>query len=84
MERKRKEGVTDEAKNANKGVAQIYSEAYEGAEYDERKGLVVFQRYCHMYREGELEELVDEVDNLELVTSGFESGNFFIIVKVTS
>ena len=79
-----KEGVTDEAKNANKGVAQIYSEAYEGAEYDERKGLVVFQRYCHMYREGELEELVEEVDNLELVTSGFESGNFFIIVKVIS
>ena len=73
--------VTDEAKNANKGVAQIYSEAYEGAEYDERKGLVVFQRYCHMYREGELEELVDEVDNLEVVTSGFESGNFFLLLS---
>ena len=74
----------NEAQNARKGVAQIYSEAYEGAEYDERKGLVVFQRYCHLYREGELEELAAAVDNIELVTSGFESGNFFIIVKATS
>lgn len=74
----------NEAQNARKGVAQIYSEAYEGAEYDERKGLVVFQRYCHLYREGELEELAAAIDNIEVVTSGFESGNFFIIVKVVS
>ena len=74
----------NEAQNARKGVAQIYSEAYEGAEYDEMKGLVVFQRYCHLYREGELEELAAAVDNIEVVTSGFESGNFFIIVKVIS
>jgi len=76
--------TADEAQNASKGVAQIYSEAYESAEYDERKGLVVFQRYCHLYREGELEELAAGVENIELVTSGFESGNFFIIVKVIS
>jgi len=76
--------IVDGAQNASKGVAQIYSEAYEGTEYDERKGLVVFQRYCHLYREGELEELAADVDNIELVSSGFESGNFFIIVKVTT
>ena len=42
----------DETKKDNsdtKGVAQIYSEAYDGAEYDESKGLVVFQRYCHLF-----------------------------------
>lgn len=62
----------------------MYSEAYQGAEYDERKGLVVFQRYCHLYRKGELEELADEVENVELMESGYESGNYFVILRVTS
>lgn len=66
----------------NKGVAEMYSDAYDGAEYDESKGLVVFQRYCHMYKEGELEGLVSEIDSLEMVESGFESGNHFVILKV--
>lgn len=65
-----------------KGVAEMYSDAYEGAEYDERKGLVVFQRYCHMYKEGELEDLVSKIDSLEMVGSGFESGNHFVILRV--
>jgi alkylated DNA repair protein alkB family protein 8 len=66
-----------------KAVAEIYAEEYDGlAEYDERKGLVVFQRYCHMYREGELEELVSHIEALEVVDGGFESGNYFIIAKV--
>jgi alkylated DNA repair dioxygenase AlkB/SAM-dependent methyltransferase len=65
-----------------KGVAEMYSDAYDGAEYDERKGLVVFQRYCHMYKEGELEDLVSKIDSLEMVESGFESGNLFVILKV--
>ena len=60
----------------------MYAEAYCGAEFDERKGLVVFQRYCHLYRDGELQELAGEIDNVELVESGFESGNYFIILKV--
>ncbi len=63
-------------------VAEMYSEAYDGAEYDDRKGLVVFQRYCHMYKEGELESLVAEIDNLEVLERGFETGNHFVIFKV--
>jgi len=68
--------------NGCKGAAEMYSDAYDGAEYDERKGLVVFQRYCHMYKEGELENLVSKIDSLEIVDSGFESGNHFVILKV--
>ena len=75
-------------KNTNdkecKGVAEMYSDAYDGAEYDERKGLVVFQRYCHMYKEGELEDIVSKIDSLEMVESGFESGNHFVILKVVN
>ena len=63
-------------------VAEMYSEAYDGAEYDDKKGLVVFQRYCHMYKEGELESLVSEIGNLEVIERGFETGNHFVIFKV--
>ena len=65
-------------------VAQMYSEAYDGAEFDERKGLVVFKRYCHLYRQGELEELASRVKDVELCESGYESGNYFVILKVVA
>ena len=61
-------------------AAEVYSKALN-AEYDEQKGLVVFQRYCHMYRKGELEKIASTISNVELVESGFESGNYFIILK---
>ena len=57
-------------------------DSFVNAEYDESKGLVVFQRYCHMYREGELDELVAQVPELVLEESGFESGNYYVIVRV--
>ena len=69
---------TEEAKSA----AEVYSDAYKGAEYDETKGLVVFQRYCHMYRQGELETLISQIEELEIVESAFESGNWQVILKV--
>ena len=80
----KKKGSSKDKKNTNHttSVAEMYSEAYDGAEYDDKKGLVVFQRYCHMYREGELEKLVGEIDNLEVLESGFETGNHFAICKV--
>ncbi|VEU43201.1 unnamed protein product [Pseudo-nitzschia multistriata] len=68
----------------SKSVAELYSEAYEKADFDERKGLVVFQRYCHMYREGELEDLVRRVPGLRLVESGYESGNHYVILEVVA
>jgi alkylated DNA repair dioxygenase AlkB/ubiquinone/menaquinone biosynthesis C-methylase UbiE len=67
-----------------KSTAQVYSEAFTNAQYDDRKGLVVFQRYCHMYRKGELEELVTHVPGLQLLESGFEAGNYFIILQVVA
>jgi len=77
--------VSDSKENpreASKSVAERYSEAYEKADFDERKGLVVFQRYCHMYREGEMDDLVRQVPSLRLVESGYESGNHYVIVEV--
>ena len=69
---------------ATRGVAEMYSEAYDGAQFDENKGLVVFKRYCHLYRYGELDELVEKVEGLSLIRSGYESGNHFVLLKVTN
>ncbi|KAL7570464.1 hypothetical protein ACA910_004249 [Epithemia clementina (nom. ined.)] len=67
--------------SSSKSTAQVYAEAYENAEFDEQKGLVVFQRYCHLYRKGELEDIVAHVPELKVVESGFESGNYFVILQ---
>eukprot|EP00934_Nitzschia_sp_Nitz4_P006164 Nitzschia sp. Nitz4//scaffold38_size140716//310//2943//NITZ4_003123-RA/size140716-processed-gene-0.50-mRNA-1//-1//CDS//3329550006//6154//frame0 len=64
-----------------KSVAEAFSETFKKADYDEKKGLVVFQRYCHMYRTGEMEELVGEIPGVKLVESGYESGNHFVILE---
>ena len=68
----------------NQSTAQAYSKAFQNVEYDDTKGLVVFKRYCHLYRQGEMEELVSQVGNVELLESGFESGNHFVILRVKS
>jgi len=68
----------------SKSVAELYSDAYDNANFDEQKGLVVFQRYCHMYLEGELEDLVTQVSGVRLIASGYESGNYSVILEVVS
>ena len=65
-----------------KGVAQMLSESFDGADFDSKKNLVIFQRYCHMYRRGELEELVAEIPNLKLVESAYEKGNHVVLLRV--
>lgn len=67
---------------SNKCVAEQYADAYSGAEFDEQKGLVVFQRYCHLYRQGELEALANRVNGVRVTDGGFETGNYFIILRV--
>jgi alkylated DNA repair protein alkB family protein 8 len=65
-----------------KGVAQMLSESYDGADFDNKKNLVIFQRYCHMYRCGELEELVAQIPTLQLIESAYEKGNHVVLLKV--
>ncbi len=65
----------------SKGVAQMMAEKYIGAEFDIKKNLVVFQRYCHMYRKGELEELCAKVPGLEVLESSYERGNHVVSLR---
>jgi SAM-dependent methyltransferase len=74
--------ATSTPPNSISSVAQLYAQNYKGAEYDERKGLVIFQRYCHLYRQGELETLAAQITGAQLVECGYETGNHFMILRV--
>ena len=44
---------------------------------------VVFQRYCHVYKKGELEDLCSSIPGNRIVESGWDKGNWFVhLVKV--
>jgi alkylated DNA repair protein alkB family protein 8 len=70
-----------ETSTKRKGVAEMLAEQYSGAEFDSKKNLVVFQRYCHMYRRGELEELCARVPGLRVLESSYEKGNHVVLLR---
>ena len=51
-------------------------EAVPGSE-----GSVVYQRYCHVYVEGELEGLVNKVDGLRLMQSYYDRSNWCVVAQ---
>ncbi len=73
----------DYESNNKVDVAETYANMYSGTQFDSEKGLVVFQRYCHVYRKGELEELIISVGGWEILESGYECGNHYVIAKAT-
>jgi alkylated DNA repair protein alkB family protein 8 len=38
----------------------------------------VFQRYCHVYKEGELIDLCSSIPNCKVIDSGWDKGNWFV------
>ncbi|CAM9384028.1 unnamed protein product [Chrysoparadoxa australica] len=48
---------------------------------DEEKNSTCYQRYCHVYQEGELEALCEQVETLELVSSYFDCDNWCAVVR---
>lgn len=47
----------------------------------EVNGELVFQRYCHVYREGELEGLCSGVPHCTIEESGWDKGNWFVRLR---
>jgi len=41
----------------------------------------VCQRYCHVYREGELQELLEQLPELEILESYFDTGNWCAVAR---
>ena len=55
--------------------------ASESGEIDEKKGTVVFQRFYHVFQEGELECLVNYIPNITVVRCVFDRSNWCITVR---
>ena len=51
---------------------------------DKAKGAVVFQRYCHVYEEGELQELFARLPWVEVTESYYDTGNWCVVAKKIS
>lgn len=41
----------------------------------------IFQRYCHVYKEGELEELCARLPECQVVETGWDKGNWFVKLR---
>lgn len=41
----------------------------------------VYQRYCHVYRKGELEDLCSSVPGIRITQSGYDHNNWYIILQ---
>lgn len=55
-------------------------EAYGGV-FDESKRAVVFQRYCHVYQQGELRDLVATVSGVRVLDEYYDTGNHCMAVE---
>lgn len=51
------------------------------AKKDDKKGAVVYNRYYHVFAEGELQRLVAGIDNAETVDQFYDKSNWCIILK---
>ena len=49
--------------------------------WDPVKRAWVYQRFCHVYRRGELEELAWQVPGARVVSSGFDAGNWTMVLR---
>jgi len=50
----------------------------------EQDEIVVYERFCHVYREGELEELCSRVPCCTIADSGWDRGNWFVMLIKTA
>ena len=43
----------------------------------------MYQRYCHVYKEGELEKLFEKIPGCKVEAAYFDFGNLCVEVRVT-
>ena len=56
-------------------------DAESHGQMDREKRWIVYERYCHVYRSGELESLVDQVPGLELVSVEYIRSNWCLCLQ---
>jgi hypothetical protein len=77
-------GKEAQAEKANGGAAGGKGGQGEGKGGGE---LITYRRYCHLYKEWELEGLLQQLSPMyefEIVERGYEKGNWFIRVRKTA
>lgn len=55
-------------------------------DYDPVAKLITYKRYCHMYKEWELEGLIDSLApdiQFEVIDRGYDKGNWFVRLRKT-
>lgn len=52
-----------------------------GGAVDRTKRTVMFQRYCHLYEDGELEALIDATPDVQLVSSMWDASNWVVVFE---
>ena len=63
----------------NGGIAE--KSIFESADSVDKQEDLVFKRYCHVYKEGELEDLCSGVPGCRIHESGFDKGNWFVVFE---
>ena len=48
---------------------------------DQQKGSIVFQRYYHLFVEGELEAIASQVPGARVVSSCFDKSNWVVVIE---
>ena len=64
---------------ANKNKKELNEVNHDGEQ--KSKSTVVFQRFCHVYKEGELEALINKIPSCRVVESGYDKSNWFIMIE---
>lgn len=67
----------------NEDLIPVYDEGKCQHVIEERDEYV-FQRYCHVYKEGELEDICSTIPQSRVVDSGWDKGNWFVQLEKLS
>lgn len=65
----------------NKSVSKVNEGQEDSTSASTTSQNLVFQRFCHVYKEGELEDLINKIPNCRVVESGFDKSNWFIMIE---
>ena len=76
--------AASESKATNEEVVSTPQKSTKGKKKEKQKlpedqdDIIVFERYCHVYKEGELEDLCSRVPGCQIAESGWDRGNWFV------
>mmetsp|Transcript_31613 Transcript_31613/g.32197 ORF Transcript_31613/g.32197 Transcript_31613/m.32197 type:complete len:275 (-) Transcript_31613:78-902(-) len=74
-------GERDKEREEDKDCGREKKNENEEKKERDEEGRRVFQRYCHVYTEGEIEGICDRIVECEVIERGWDRGNWFVCLK---